>query len=365
MSLVLFLSYSHRDTDLRDALLDQLGVLEVEGLIGIAVDDRIPVGSDWLDRLNESLLEADAAILLVTSSFLTSDFIRDTEVPELLRRRKNGGLTVIPVIAKPCRWQDVAWLARLQVWNRGKVVWDGNAAETERTLSTIAKDVATLARSGSRATTRTVAAANAIDYTVDESLRSASQVTLPHVVHTLVTAIQHGAPVYNAGRFQECAAIYQHAARKALSQIHAALASTSNPMMLGPRRPMDPGRSASGMSTGSGGRRSQSMPGSPRAPMTTLTSPVPLDPSTRALLAACRVDLRETLGNVELLGSHAADDAAWLLRDCFDRILTFQSWVEPPSELRRIPAVTLQAYGQALGLSDGNGDPGDAPDVSR
>ena len=93
MSSVLFISYSHKDESLKNQLVQQLGVLEPEGLIELWVDDRVPAGVEWLDTINESMLQADVAVLLITSNFLTSKFILEKEVPELLKRRQEGGLS--------------------------------------------------------------------------------------------------------------------------------------------------------------------------------------------------------------------------------------------------------------------------------
>ncbi|CAN2041220.1 hypothetical protein GMMP15_370018 [Candidatus Magnetomoraceae bacterium gMMP-15] len=52
--------------------------------------------------------------------FLGSDFIRTKELPEILKRR-NQGMTVIPVLVGPCVWKRVTWLKTIQM-NPGDVI---------------------------------------------------------------------------------------------------------------------------------------------------------------------------------------------------------------------------------------------------
>jgi hypothetical protein len=57
---------------------------------------------------------ATVAVLLVSADFLTSGFIRETEVPHLLNRRREDGLLVTPLIVRPCGWMTVDWLQAIQ-----------------------------------------------------------------------------------------------------------------------------------------------------------------------------------------------------------------------------------------------------------
>ena len=75
---------------------------------GIAIDrgasgahpaaGRIRAGSDWQVEISQAITQAKVAILLISASFLTTDFILDKEVPALLQRRDREGLIIFPVI---------------------------------------------------------------------------------------------------------------------------------------------------------------------------------------------------------------------------------------------------------------------------
>ncbi len=140
-----FISYSHKDEAEKDALMIHLGVLQSHGLIELWNDDRILAGGDWAGDISEAMAGAKVAILLVTANFLTSNFILGQEVPALLKRRRDEGLTVFPIIAKPCAWQTVKWLSNMNVRPKnGTSVWRDGGRYVDEELATIATEVAAI-----------------------------------------------------------------------------------------------------------------------------------------------------------------------------------------------------------------------------
>lgn len=115
---LVFISYSHADEAWKERLGTQLRVLQLHGGLAVWDDRRIEFGDDWRPDIDQALVSARVAILLISARFLTSKFINDVEVPRALRRRAEEGLRVVPVIAEPCLWQDVAWLSRMQAYPR-------------------------------------------------------------------------------------------------------------------------------------------------------------------------------------------------------------------------------------------------------
>lgn len=109
-----FISYSHQDEDWKDRVQSHLSVLEKHGKLSIWDDRQIPLGGDWLGDIEQSLEQANIALLLVSRHFLNSDFIRNKEIPKLLRRREQNGLKVIPIMLTPCSWDHVDWLSAIQ-----------------------------------------------------------------------------------------------------------------------------------------------------------------------------------------------------------------------------------------------------------
>lgn len=110
----IFISYSHQDEPWKDALERHLKVLALHGEFAMWDDRQIEVGSNWLPAIETALEKTRVALLLVSSDFLTSEFIKRKEIPRLLQRREAEGLEIIPVMVKPCLWQAVPWLEAIQ-----------------------------------------------------------------------------------------------------------------------------------------------------------------------------------------------------------------------------------------------------------
>jgi hypothetical protein len=117
------------------------------------MDDRIETGSDWAADIDQAMGQAKVAILLVTANFLTSEIILSREVPRLLERRKSEGVVVFPVIAKPCAWRRVDWLAKMNVRPKnGTPVWREGGRYADEELAAIADEVAEIIARASQAT---------------------------------------------------------------------------------------------------------------------------------------------------------------------------------------------------------------------
>ena len=76
--LTLFYSYSHKDEALRERIEEQLVVLRRRGLIAAWHDREIIAGEDWKGKIDEHLDSADIILLLVSPSFLASDYTAGT-----------------------------------------------------------------------------------------------------------------------------------------------------------------------------------------------------------------------------------------------------------------------------------------------
>jgi tetratricopeptide (TPR) repeat protein len=136
----IFISYSHKDKVWKDRLLTHLNVLALEGYYEVWDDRRIEIGDDWLPEIESALKNAHVAILMVSANFLTSNFIRKTEVPKIMERRENEGLTVIPVIVKPCAWKRITWLSKIQAFpNDGKPLTTFRKNQAEEKLAELAE----------------------------------------------------------------------------------------------------------------------------------------------------------------------------------------------------------------------------------
>lgn len=89
-----FISYSHKDGAWLVKLKMFLQPLEDQGLLDIWDDTEIRTGSKWLEEIKLSLESAQIALLLITQNFLTSEFIRQKELPVLLKKAENRGCLI-------------------------------------------------------------------------------------------------------------------------------------------------------------------------------------------------------------------------------------------------------------------------------
>jgi hypothetical protein len=137
-----FISYSHKDEEWKDRLVTHLEVLRHQGLLDPWDDRRIGAGEDWEQEIQEAMASASVAVLLVSASFLSSKFILGEEVPRLLERRDKEGLRIFPVIVKPCAWQTVGWLSRIQARPKdGRPLSAGDEHQIDADLAAIATEI--------------------------------------------------------------------------------------------------------------------------------------------------------------------------------------------------------------------------------
>ena len=103
--LNVFVSYSHRDEELREELEKHLSILRRQGTISSWDDRRIGPGEELHGEISTHLDAADIVLLLVSADFLASDYCYDVEMQRAMERHGQGLARVIPVILKPCDWQ--------------------------------------------------------------------------------------------------------------------------------------------------------------------------------------------------------------------------------------------------------------------
>jgi tetratricopeptide (TPR) repeat protein len=111
----LFISYSHEDTAYKDEIVRELHHLNRLGKISLWDDSNIKYASEWKSEIKASLNHAAAAILLVSNSFLSSEFCQEEEIPQLLRRYQAEGVKIYPIIVHYSNWNLYEWLRNFQL----------------------------------------------------------------------------------------------------------------------------------------------------------------------------------------------------------------------------------------------------------
>jgi hypothetical protein len=107
-----FISYSHKDGAWLEKLKMFLLPLEDQGLIRVWDDTNIRPGSRWLEEITASLESARVAVFLITQNFLTSEFIRQKEFPELLKKADTRGCVIfwIAVSSSTVTDSELKWV---------------------------------------------------------------------------------------------------------------------------------------------------------------------------------------------------------------------------------------------------------------
>lgn len=105
MSLSVFVSYAHQDEPLKKRLRQQLAAMERVGLISVWDDRAIPAGGHWEDQILERLATADLILLLISKSFIDSDYCYGEEMTRAVARHAAGEAVMVPVLLRPCQWE--------------------------------------------------------------------------------------------------------------------------------------------------------------------------------------------------------------------------------------------------------------------
>ena len=103
--LRVFISYAHEDDAHRLKLGNHLSTLVDERLIQLWHDHMITGGREWQGVIADELTGADIVLLLVSASFLASDYCNDVELTEAIRLHDAGQTRVVPVILRSCDWK--------------------------------------------------------------------------------------------------------------------------------------------------------------------------------------------------------------------------------------------------------------------
>ena len=86
--------YSHKDAEFLEAFRVHLNPWEDEDLLELWSDKKIQLNQDWHQEIQQTLESIAVAVLLVSPNFLASDYIRQYELPLLLRHCEEGHIAL-------------------------------------------------------------------------------------------------------------------------------------------------------------------------------------------------------------------------------------------------------------------------------
>lgn len=102
----IFISYSHDDLSFRKELQTYLVNLERENKIEIWHDGLIDAGIGWNEKIIKKLEESDIIILMISQTFISSQYIHEVEMKKALEQKIVGKSKIIPILVSNCDWNN-------------------------------------------------------------------------------------------------------------------------------------------------------------------------------------------------------------------------------------------------------------------
>ena len=96
----LFISYAREDEEYKNQLVKHLKGLAQQGVIASWHDGQLVAGQQWNDEIVRNLGEARVLLLLISPSFISSDYVSKVELAQAGERYERGEVSVIPVLIR-------------------------------------------------------------------------------------------------------------------------------------------------------------------------------------------------------------------------------------------------------------------------
>ncbi|MCD8171929.1 MAG: toll/interleukin-1 receptor domain-containing protein [Alistipes sp.] len=139
----IFICYARTDQKYHDELKRYFLPLEKKGLLKSWSDKNITPSRKWKDDIIRTIGKVKVAILLISIDFLNSDFIRDEEIPRLLKRSEEEGVRIIPVFLKYCPHKYYNEIMQFQGINGpDRPLYDMTKPEKDKVLVDLVEKVA-------------------------------------------------------------------------------------------------------------------------------------------------------------------------------------------------------------------------------
>ena len=143
-----FYSYSHKDEKLKEYLEKHLAALKHQGMITGWHDRMVGAGEEWQGKIDDHLNSANIILLLVSADFMASSYCYGVEVMQAVKRHEAGAARVIPIILKPCDWEETPFAKLEALPKDGKPVtrWTNRDEAFKNIVSGIKAAVARISR---------------------------------------------------------------------------------------------------------------------------------------------------------------------------------------------------------------------------
>jgi len=105
-SIKVFISYSHKDEEHKEALNEHLAMLKRNNIIDTWHDRKISPGQDWSKEISKNLEQSELILFLISPSFLSSDYCFNLEMKRAMEMHKEGKTQIIPILIRACDWSE-------------------------------------------------------------------------------------------------------------------------------------------------------------------------------------------------------------------------------------------------------------------
>lgn len=102
----MFISYSHKDEEYKDALLEHMASLRRTGEVEEWHDRKIEPGKNWKNEISQHLHNSTIIIFLISASFINSDYCVEVEAKTAFEKHLKGEALLIPIVIRPTHWND-------------------------------------------------------------------------------------------------------------------------------------------------------------------------------------------------------------------------------------------------------------------
>jgi tetratricopeptide (TPR) repeat protein len=119
---LVFFSYTSRDQALRDRLDDHLTNLKYRRLVTTWHIKQVSAGQPLLEEIDRYLKSADIILLLISASYLASDYCNSREMAYALERHDRGEARVLPILLRPVQFTNAPFAKLKALPQNGKPV---------------------------------------------------------------------------------------------------------------------------------------------------------------------------------------------------------------------------------------------------
>ncbi len=141
----IFISYSHQNEKDKVRFVDFLRPVDIVNL-DIWLDDVIEPGTKFEAEITSAIERADIAVLLISQEFLNSEFIKNKELPKILKKQAEQTLKLFPIIIRTCGWKNIEWLKKINLRPKnGKPVFE--SSNPNKALENIVHEIVHVANS--------------------------------------------------------------------------------------------------------------------------------------------------------------------------------------------------------------------------